>query len=584
MNYFETQIHAKTVGFFNHHIKALSDYKQANSIVKQICGINNFFINQEDALGLIKALNKYQFMVAEPGRREYGDFQTNEQLTLEVVKYIASKEPRFEFIFEPTCGKGNFIISSIKQFQHLKKIVGIEIYQPYVWEAKFNILNYYLSNPAVQKPEIDIIHTNTFEFPYDKLGRNTKTLKTLIIGNPPWVTNSELGSVSSKNLPKKINLKGYSGIEAITGKGNFDIGEYISLMLLNAFQEHNGIFAFLIKNSVIRNIIHGQKKNQYHFSGSESLIIDAKKEFGASVKASLFVSQLNTNPGLICHELDFYTKKQGTTFGWFNNKFVSSVNGHNNVIDIDGKSGLIWRSGIKHDCSKVMEFTRYNEHYLNGMKQVMQLEEGLIYGLLKSSDLKNKKVSTYRKLTIITQKRIGQETTYIEKLYPLTHKYLTSHKGLFAKRKSSIYKNKPKFSIFGIGDYSFKQFKVAISGLYKSTIFTLVVPEENNKPIMLDDTCYFIGFDSLKNAEIAHYIVNSDTVQQFLKSIIFIDSKRPVTKEILMRLDIEKAYRAISFKTAKIELKGISLRDWQDFGELFKEEGNHKQMKLFQTQ
>jgi len=104
-----------------------------------------------------------------------------------------------------------------------KKIVGVEIYKPYVWETKFKILNYFLANQTESKPEIDIIHGNAFEYSYANLAKATKHLKTLVIGNPPWVTNSELGSINSKNLPKKSNFKKNSGLEAMTGKGNFEI-------------------------------------------------------------------------------------------------------------------------------------------------------------------------------------------------------------------------------------------------------------------------------------------------------------------------------------------------------------------------
>jgi len=68
-----------------------------------------------------------------------------------------------------------------------------------------------------------------------------------------------------------------------------------------------------------------------------------------------------------------------------------------------------------------------------------------------------------------------------------------------------------------------------------------VIPSAG-KPVMLDDTCYFIGFDDLKMAEIAHFLLNSKLVQKFLKSIIFSDSKRPINKDTLMRIDLEKAF------------------------------------------
>ena len=56
---------------------------------------------------------------------------------------------------------------------------------------------------------------------------------------------------------------------------------------------------------------------------------------------------------------------------------------------------------------------------------------------------------------------------------------------------------------------------------------------------MLDDTCYFIGFDTLEQAEYVWDLLNSVFVTDFLKSISFKDSKRMITKEVLMRIDLK---------------------------------------------
>jgi len=42
------------------------------------------------------------------------------------------------------------------------------------------------------------------------------------------------------------------------------------------------------------------------------------------------------------------------------------------------------------------------------------------------------------------------------------------------------------------GSLFFKPYKVAISGLYKSSHFSLLLPVDG-KPVMLDDTCYLLG-------------------------------------------------------------------------------------------
>jgi len=576
---FETHISDLIFEFFQKNQNSLLDFTKVNSTIKEVSGINDFFTNQEQANELLEKIKEHNSIVSEPDRREYGDFQTNQLLAQKVVDYTFSKSNDFEFVLEPTCGKGNFLLAAIKQSKKLKKVVGVEIYQPYVWETKFKILEYYISAKENNKPEIDIIHANAFEFSYENLAKSTQDLKTLIIGNPPWVTNSELGSIDSKNLPQKSNFKKHSGFEAITGKGNFDIGEYISLIMLRCFDRHNGAFAFLIKNSVVKNLIYDQKQNKFRIGQTENLNIDSKKEFNVSVNACLFLTHLNCEPELTCTAFDFYTKDKLTTFGWYKDKFVYSVQDYDESSIVDGNSTFVWRSGVKHDCSKVMELEQVNGHFKNALGEEINLENNLTYGLLKSSDLKEDKTNSFRKLTIITQKKIGQETKYIKDKYPLTYNYLTSHKRYFDKRKSSIYKDKPSFSIFGIGDYSFAPYKVAISGLYKSTHFTLVSPS-NSKPIMLDDTCYFIGFENLKMAEIAHYLVNSELVQKFLKSIIFSDSKMSINKDTLMRIDFARAFESTDYEQASKEIKGLEPENWEKFSEMIKEEVT-EQMTLF---
>ncbi len=496
---FEAHIDQTTILFLEEKLAFFPSFEEANTQIRQVCGILHFFNNQEEIRSLKQQIKQTKSEVIELDRRAYGDFQTNDDLAHRVIQYIAAKGANPEFILEPTCGKGSFIMASLRQFRSIKKLVGLEIYRPYLWQTKFNILSFYLQNETLEKPEIQILHADIFAFSFQHLAAQTQDLQTLVIGNPPWVTNAELGAIESQNLPKKSNFKKHSGMDAITGKGNFDIAEYISLLILNAFNHHTGNFAFLIKNTVVKNLIQEQKKNQYAISEIEKLNIDSKKEFNVSVNASLFLAKLNQKTSFTCQELDLYSLQKHHTFGWYKDKFVHSVSDYEAASDIDGESQFVWRQGLKHDCSKIMELEQVNGHYINKLKQEVELEKDLLYGLLKSSDLKKKESKTYRKTTIVTQKKIGQETKYIERNFPLTYSYLNENKAHFDKRKSIIYRGKPSFSIFGIGDYSFAAYKVAISGMYKTTHFTLVYPE-NEKPIMLDDTCYFIGFDCLKNA------------------------------------------------------------------------------------
>lgn len=134
---------------------------------------------------------------------------------------------------------------------------------------------------------------------------------------------------------------------------------------------------------------------------------------------------------------------------------------------------------------------------------------------------KKDKTSTSRKFIIITQKSTSEETEWLKSKCPKTYQYLIENAELLDKRGSSIYRNRPRFCLFGIGKYSFKRYKVVVSGLYKHTYFTLV-ESPNGKPMMLDDTCYSLGFDEYDNAFAAQCLLNSIPIQAFIRSLLFL--------------------------------------------------------------
>jgi len=573
MKVFEANISPKVSSFLNDYLKNIISFELANQKIYESFGIIRFFDNNDDLEELKKVISETSSSFEESDRAEYGDFQTNIELAEKVILHLVSKNASPEIVVEPTCGKGNFIIASLEHFENIKNIFGIEIHKPYVWETKFNIINYFLENADQKKPDIKIIHCNVFDYNFKLIAKDYSTKKILIIGNPPWVTNSKLGSLNSLNLPKKTNFKNHSGLDAMTGKGNFDIAENIAITMIETFQNLSGYLLLLVKNSVIKNIVFDQKKNHYRIASIEKQCIDSKKEFNVSVEASLFYGKLNSNPAFDCEEFDFYDNNVACQkFGWLGHKYVSNIDAYLHAKAIDGKCPFEWRQGLKHDCSAIMELDRENDYFVNALNEEIELEDDLVYGFLKSSDLKNTVIKQTRKFTIVTQKKVGQDTKYIKSKFPKTHQYLTAHQSNFDGRKSSIYINKPPFSIFGIGDYSFKPYKVAISGMYKTFHFTLIMPQEN-KPVMLDDTCYLLGFDNLAFAVYTLILLNSDITMQFLKSITFADAKRTFTKDVLMRIDLLGLAKNINKQDFIIELNrlneiykfNLTLDQWDKF-------------------
>src|SRR5690606_19989859 len=133
-----------------------------NELIFENFHIEDFFINDTDLEDFKKEFFKTEKSLSERDKLEYGDFQTNIELANRVTNLIQIKEKNPQIIIEPTCGKGNFILAALNTFKNIEKIIGIEIYKPYVWDCKFNIIEFYLNNNLDKKPTIKIHHESAF--------------------------------------------------------------------------------------------------------------------------------------------------------------------------------------------------------------------------------------------------------------------------------------------------------------------------------------------------------------------------------------------------------------------------------------
>jgi len=470
--------------------------------------------------------------MAKPKEKaEFGDFQTPEELAADVAASVRSIGFVPESILEPTCGKGNILQAACEEFSEAKNALGVEIsaYYAELARSRFFVPRF--------GADIRIVNENFFEADLsDHLSRLSDPL--LVIGNPPWVTNSELGILGSTNLPVKSNFHHLNGFDAKTGKSNFDISEWMLLRLAERLQGRTAMLAMLCKTAVARKVLKYIWQKEIEINLASLYRIDAQQSFGASVDACLLVVRFGTD---MVYEAQVYRSLHDSepeqVIGYKDGEVVACVRSFDSLQHLQSVGKGKWRSGIKHDCSKVMELRREDGKFFNGFNELADIEEEYLYPLLKSSDLGKATVSEPRRWVIVTQRRVGDDTSLITRTAPKTWNYLLSYAELLDGRRSTIYSKRARFSVFGIGDYSFTSWKVAISGFYKSLSFKVVCPFEG-KPVMLDDTCNFLSFDSFEEAEYVANLLNSETAQKFFSSRIFWDAKRPITVDLLNSLDI----------------------------------------------
>src|SRR5262249_10440594 len=235
--------------------------------------------------------------------------------------------------------------------------------------------------------------------------------------------------------------------------------------------------------------------------------------------------------------------KVDSVIGFEDGLLLADIRTYRRWKHLRSEEAIKWRSGIKHDCSKVMELSREGTKYRNGLGELVELEDTYIYPMLKSSDLA--RTARKNRFMLVPQRTVGEDTVQIGKLAPRTWEYLVAHAHLLHKRGSSIYRNRPLFSIFGVGDYTFAPWKVAISGFYKKLLFA-VVGQTNDKPTVLDDTSYFVPCQTKDQADFLAALLNSPTAREFYSALAFWDTKRPITADLLGRLDLRRLSRQVS--------------------------------------
>lgn len=462
---------------------------------------------------------------------EFGDFQTPPALALATTQILHRLGVRPRSILEPTCGRGAFASAAAITFPEAESIIGVDINPEHLRAAK----------TAVKRGRIKFRQGDFFKLDWPSVVNKAKG-PWLIIGNPPWVTSANLGAIASDNLPVKSNFHGRNGIEAITGKSNFDISEWMLLRYLDWLEGSAGTIAVLCKRTVARKILlHIWKKGNNSLRAARIYKIDALSHFRAAVDACFFILEIEPDGGALgCEVFDALDAEVPShALGFLDGHIVRDVAAFKRHRDLLGpETSYVWRSGVKHDCSKVMELTLTLDGCQNGLGEMINLENDYLFPMLKSSDIANGRIHC-RGVMVVTQKLVGEDTGQIEIKAPKTWDYLKRHAPLLNKRGSIIYKNKPAFSIFGVGPYSFAPWKVAISGFYKKLHFVKIGPA-NGKPVVFDDTIYFLPCWSEEEATFVEGLLRSDAAQAFFDSMIHWDEKRPITVEILKRLSVRK--------------------------------------------
>ncbi len=431
-------------------------------------------------------------MATKNGRiQEFGDFQTPLQLAHGVCSLLAKRGVAPTSVLEPTCGEGNFLVAALRAFPEIKNAVGMDINPGHIDRAQA-AMQAVAGNCAVE-----IRRENFFSADW---GRVIDSLPEplLVIGNPPWVTNSALGCLGASNAPEKANFQNYRGIDAITGKSNFDVSEWMILKTLDWIVNKQAVIAMLCKTSVARKVLRHAWKTGKLIAQADIYRIDAAAHFGVAVDACLLVINSSLAAESVnCRIYDNLSEHVApTVMKYDNGRLLANEATYKSWSHLERNSRErnsrernsrernsrernsrernsrernsrernsrernsrhAWRSGIKHDCSKIMELRELNGEYRNGLGESASMETDYLYPMLKSSDIAKVSEPRPSRLMLVPQRFVGEDTSLIKRNAPKTWEYLENHLELLQRRASSIYRDRPKSPYSELANTNFR--------------------------------------------------------------------------------------------------------------------------------
>lgn len=465
---------------------------------------------------------------------EYGDFQTPADLAARVVRTLARRRLKPSSVLEPTVGRGELLLAALRGFPDCRQAVGLDIDAAHLEAARRSVREQGAS------ARVRLRRADIFDVDLERLV-HALPAPVLILGNPPWVTSARLGVLGSSNLPARSRSERRAGLDAITGKSNFDISEWILMRLLEALSGTQGVLAMLCKTKVARRVLSTCVAQGLPIERASIHGLDAHLHFGASVEACLFVCERGrARPQISCDQHASLDARSPTRRLLFRPGLtIADASAYRRSRQLRGTSPMRWRSGIKHDCAAVMELQRAAQGWINAAGDAVDIELEHVFPMLKGADLARGEVGSERRWMLVPQRRMGEDPARIAASAPRTWKYLLKHRAILQRRASAVYKRRPAFSIFGVGDYSFADWKVALPAMNKRLAFHVVGPVRG-RPVVFDDTCYFLACESELQARVVHALLQLDLATDFLSSMVFWGDKRPVTLELLGQLDLGK--------------------------------------------
>jgi hypothetical protein len=535
--------------------------------------------------GFLRTL--YESVVSRDLRLALGEYYTPRGVAELAVDALDADAPESATFLDPGCGSGVFLSVCIDEKISAMRgeaapedivdavtasVVGIDLNPVAVKSAK---LNYLLSLlPVLDAADLDSVELPVFltdalglahDGPVSFAGESFDPTADYLVGNPPWIPWSRLSETTKRRWRETyadsddLDLLPHEGLDSRLGHANDDISLPYVWVCIDRYLTADGGASFVLKRDVTKG--PAGKLLRTLRVGDRPLALDRIHDFNT---LRPFGEQVGANAAMYAlrADADHSFPVDGTSWTERENAAgspdfataeamretldteqvdivpVDETDSESAWVRADAERAALGecahriRHGVKDDAQDVFSISR---------EEVGDLEPDLIYPYLKSRHVVKYGLFGHELRLVPLRKANEDNERELKGRYPETYRYLESHREALENRSSSWLKKGPFYNVFGLGEYTWRDYKVVWCRLGFKPHFAVVSTVEDEdvgeKPVVPGDHFMFVGTDSEAEAHFLCALLNSAVYQRSLDGVAS-EGKASLSKTVVSRLGL----------------------------------------------
>ena len=539
------------------------------------------YLDETEGLNTDRAFLRelYEDIASDEFRRRLGEYYTPRGVAELAVDELGVDDHESETFLDPGCGSGVFLAACIDAKRDALRddhapnklveiitdtVYGIDLNPVAVKSAKLRYLLALapvLEDSDVTRLELPVFLADSLGLTRDDdirfEGEDLDLTVDHLVGNPPWITWGNLSESVREAWRERyideLNLLPHRGIETRLGHANDDISVPFVWVCIHRYLAADGQASFVLKRDITKGpagrLFRTQQVNTRPVAVRHIHDFNRLRPFGdgVDVQAAVYTLAADTEPAFPIAVDSWRAASSRPSFTAAETMRKTLAREQTGVVPVDDDPASSWvredaerralgacehdiRHGVKDDATDVYSVDR---------AQVEELEHDHVYPYIDS-----KHVVKYglfgHDLRIVPVRKANQDNeAELRETCPETYEYLASNRQALEDRSSAWLEQGPFYNVFGLGEYTWSEYKIVWCRLGFKPEFAVVstVDDEDvgEKVVVPGDHFMFIATDDRDEAHFLCGLLNSSIYQKSMADVAA-GGKSGLSKAVISKL------------------------------------------------